>query len=64
MPGIAIPRTYQGNEIERVMLDGEQVSLRKLATSGPSLERILATGAGRHTISVYYALPQAPEPID
>lgn len=64
LPGIAIPRTYQGNELERVVLDGEEISLRKLATSGPSLERVLAASAGRHTISVYYALPQAPEPID
>lgn len=64
LPGVAIPRTYKGNEIEKVLVDGEEVALRKLATSGPSLERILATGAGRHTISVYYAIPQAPAPID
>ncbi len=64
LPGIAFPRTFNGHEIDKVVVDGEEVSLRKLATSGPSIERILSTGPGRHTISVYYALPKAPEPIE
>ena len=64
LPGVALPRTYQGQEIERVTLDGEPIALSALVTSGTSLERILKAPAGRHTISVYYASPAPPAPID
>lgn len=60
-PGIAFPRTYRGDEISRVILDGKPIPLRQLATSGPSFERVLAVGPGRHTISVYYEPPAPSE---
>lgn len=59
--GIAFPRAFDGQEIERVVLDGDDVRLRDLVTSGSSFERILEVGPGRHTISVFYAAPPVPE---
>lgn len=61
-PGVAIPRTWRGEEIERIILDGKELSLRKLATNGSSTLRIMEVGPGRHTISVYYATPTAAAP--
>ena len=63
-PGVAFPRTYKGEEVERVLLDGKELPLKQLATSGPSTERILEVSPGRHTISVYYKNPNAlPAPL-
>jgi hypothetical protein len=56
-PGVAMPRMWRGEEIVRVVLDGQDVPLRKLATSGPGLDHILEVSPGRHTILVYYNNP-------
>jgi hypothetical protein len=62
-PGVAIPRMWRGEEIVRVVLDGQEVPLRKLATSGPGLDHILEVAPGRHTILVYYNNPVGtPQP--
>lgn len=60
-PGVAIPRTWDGNEIESVRVDNEEVSLRDLVTTGNSFDRILALGSGRHTIRVVYEQRIEPE---
>ncbi|MGM0556788.1 MAG: hypothetical protein ACQEVA_10460 [Myxococcota bacterium] len=57
LPGVAFPRTWDGQEIERVVVDGEEISPRRLVTSGTSFERILELGPGRHTVSVFYREP-------
>ncbi|QDG53967.1 hypothetical protein FIV42_25460 [Persicimonas caeni] len=61
IPGVAFPRTWDGEEIERVVVDGEEISLRKLVTTGSSFERIVRVGPGRHTISVFYKAPPVEE---
>ena len=62
-PGLAIPRTWRGQEIERVLVGERDVPLTSLATSGPSTDRILELGPGRHTVSVFYKNPaHVPEP--
>jgi hypothetical protein len=61
-PGVAIPRMWHGEEIVRVVLDGQEVPLRKLATSGPGLDHILEVAPGRHTILVYYNNPTGEPP--
>lgn len=55
--GIAIPRTYLGEEIESVVLDDQDVPLRHVATVGASTDRIVKVGGGRHTIQVNYKNP-------
>lgn len=62
-PGIAFPRTYKGEEVERVLVDNKDVPTKLLATSGPSTDRILEVEPGRHTISVYYKNPNALPPL-
>lgn len=57
--GIGFPALFEGQEILKVVLNGKDVALRHLGTSGPGLERILEVPPGRHTISVYYARQQA-----
>jgi hypothetical protein len=57
LPGVAFPRTWDGQEIERVVVDGEELSSRDLVTTGSSFERIAKVGPGRHTISVFYQEP-------
>ncbi|MFP4600433.1 MAG: hypothetical protein ACLFVJ_19415 [Persicimonas sp.] len=57
IPGIAFPRTWDGQEIEQVVVDGEEISPRRLVTTGNSFEQLLEVGPGRHTISVFYAQP-------
>ena len=65
IPGVAVPRTWRGEEIEKVVLDGRELSPRELITSGPSTDKILAIDQqGRHTISVYYKTPEAPVPLE
>lgn len=65
IPGVAVPRTWRGEEIEKVILDGRELSPRELITSGPSTDKILAIDQqGRHTISVYYKTPEAPVPLE
>ena len=59
VPGVSFPRTYRGEEVERVTVDGKEVPLKLIATSGPSLDRIVEVAPGRHTISVYYKNPNA-----
>lgn len=61
LPGVAFPRVWDGQEIERVVVDDEEVSLGSLVTTGTSFERILELGPGRHTISVFYSEPPAKE---
>ena len=56
-PGLALPARYEDQEIDRVMLDGKDLPLKKLTLSGTGKERILALTPGRHTLSVYYAPP-------
>ncbi|MFU8804925.1 MAG: hypothetical protein ACNA8W_14015, partial [Bradymonadaceae bacterium] len=53
--GIAFPTRFEGEEILKVVVDGKDIAMRTLGTSGPGLERILEVPPGRHTISVYYA---------
>jgi hypothetical protein len=57
IPGVAFPRTWDGQEIERVVVDDKDVSSRDLVTTGSSFERIVKVGPGRHTISVFYQEP-------
>jgi hypothetical protein len=57
IPGVAFPRTWEDQEIEKVVVDDEEVSSRRLATTGSSHEQIVAVGPGRHTISVFYEPP-------
>ena len=61
VPGIAFPRVFDTGEVERVEVDGEEVSMRKVATSGSSTDRIVSVPPGRHTISVFYHTPALPE---
>ena len=58
---MAFPRTWEGQEIERVTVDEEQISTSDLVTTGTSYERIIELGAGRHTISVFYREPPVTE---
>lgn len=61
--GVAFPRTFDGQEVEKVEIDNEEISLRRLATTGDSYERIVEVGPGHHTISVFYKMtPTAGEP--
>jgi hypothetical protein len=55
--GVAFPRTFDGEEVARVLVDNEEISLRRLVTTGDSFERIIKVGPGHHTISVYYKMP-------
>jgi len=57
-PGVAFPRTWQGEDVDRVVLDGTPYPTRKLRTTGSSLDYLIDVGPGRHTLSVYYKLPQ------
>ncbi|MEM1349302.1 MAG: hypothetical protein AAGI01_12145, partial [Myxococcota bacterium] len=57
-PGVSFPRTWQGEDVDRVVLDGTPFPTRKLRTTGPSLDYLIDVGPGRHTLSVYYKLPQ------
>lgn len=59
-PGVAIPRTWNGQEIEEVEMNGESVKLGELVTTGTSFERIISVGPGRKTVQVTYAAE--PEP--
>lgn len=61
VPGIAFPRQFEGEDIARVLHNGQEIPLRRLATSGPNLERILAVPPGRHTIQVFYTHHPTPE---
>lgn len=56
-PGVAFPRTFKGQEVERVTLDNKNVPLKRIATSGTSFDRIMQVGPGRHTIQVFYKNP-------
>ena len=56
-PGVAVPRTHDHEEIERVIVDGEERNLRNMPNTGPGFERIIELTPGRHTISVFYATP-------
>jgi hypothetical protein len=62
-PGLTFPRTFDGSEVVKVTVDGSEVDLRELATTGPSDDRILELGVGRHEVLVEYAVPTV-EPID
>lgn len=64
LAGVAFPRTFDGQEVERVQIDNEDVSLRRLTTTGDSFERVIKVGPGHHTISVYYKTPPLAEPQD
>lgn len=64
VPGVAVPRTWGGEEIEKVVVNDTELPLKLLATSGPSTERIIELPKGRHSISVYYAAPATPEPVE
>jgi hypothetical protein len=62
-PGLAIPRVWRGQEIERVLIGERDVPLASLVTTGPSTDQLLSLPPGRHTVSVFYANPEAiPEP--
>ncbi len=58
--GVAFPRTFEGEEVESVTLDHDEVSLKSIATAGSSTDRILKVPVGRHTIVVKYRLPVDP----
>jgi hypothetical protein len=58
--GIAIPRTYLGEEVEFVLLDDQDVPLRQVSTVGASTDRIVKVAGGRHTIQVKYKTPVVP----
>ncbi|AWV90012.1 hypothetical protein [Bradymonas sediminis] len=57
--GVAFPRVYDGQEVERVEIDNAEISLRRLATTGDGYERIVEVTPGHHTISVFYKMPPA-----
>jgi hypothetical protein len=57
IPGIAIPKSWRDHPIERLVIDGEDVSTRRLTPSGPGHESILSLDPGRHTVSVFYRQP-------
>lgn len=59
LPGVAFPRTWDGQEVERVVVDGDEISSKRLVTTGTSFERILELGPGRHTVSIFYREPPA-----
>lgn len=61
IPGVAFPRTWDNEEIERLVIDDEDVSTRHLVTTGDSFERLAKVGPGRHTISVFYKAPPLEE---
>jgi hypothetical protein len=58
--GVAFPRTFEGEEVESVTLDQNEVSLKSIATAGSSTDRILKVPTGRHTIVVKYRVPAEP----
>jgi len=58
--GVAFPRTFEGEEVESVTLDQNDVSLKSIATAGSSTDRILKVPTGRHTIVVKYHVPADP----
>jgi hypothetical protein len=53
--GISFPASFEGQDVLRVTLNGKDVPLRQLATSGSGLERVLEVPPGRHTIGVFYS---------
>lgn len=60
VPGIAFPRVFENLEVQSVSLDGTDVPLKNIATSGSSTDRILTAPAGRHTVVVHYKFPELP----
>lgn len=63
VPGIAFPRIFETLEVESVTLDGTEVPLKSISTTGSSTDRILSAPAGRHTIVVRYKSPEAPPAV-
>lgn len=61
--GVAFPRTFDGQEVEKVEIDNQAISLRRLSTTGDSYERIVEVGPGHHTISVYYKMTPTAEEL-
>ncbi len=57
IPSVAFPKTWDGEGVEVVELDGEPVDLRKLAQRGS--EYVVEVGIGRHVLMVQYAEPKA-----
>ncbi|MEZ4459954.1 MAG: hypothetical protein R3E66_09530 [bacterium] len=55
--GVAFPRVFDGEEVESVTLDQQDVPLKEIATTGSSTDRILIVPPGRHTIVVHYKSP-------
>jgi len=55
--GLAVPRTFGGQEVESVLIDEVNIPLREVATNGANTDRIIRVPGGRHTIEVRYLLP-------
>lgn len=55
IPSVAIPRTFQGRDIERIEVDENTIRVNSLDRSGPGDELLLPLPPGRHVISVFYA---------
>jgi len=53
-PGIAVPRTHDQDEIDRIVVDDENYPLEELGSTGTGFERIVELTPGRHTVSVFY----------
>jgi hypothetical protein len=60
-PGVAVPRAYDNEEIDRVVVDDEPYPTREMTASGSGFERIIELPPGRHTVSVFYEQPPAEE---
>lgn len=60
-PGIAVPRTHDQEEIERIVVDDEDYPLENLGSTGTGFERIVELTPGRHTVSVFYESPPADD---
>lgn len=58
--GLAVPRTFEDQEIVSVFVDEKEVSLKDVATNGANTDRIISVPGGRHTIDVIYAEPLPP----
>jgi hypothetical protein len=58
--GLAVPRTFENQEIISVFVDEKEVPLKDVATNGANTDRIISVPGGRHTIDIIYAEPLPP----
>lgn len=56
-PGVAIPRRFEGQQIDSLSVDGDARDPGRASVSGPGDELIISVPTGRHTIDVTYEPP-------